>query len=93
MINQFNFCEGFFKILERTEDIDLTTLPKNWQVQVAYYQGRYHVYNNSFDKARMELRRAFSLCHRDNMQNKQRILRYLIPVEMLAGKFPSQKLL
>lgn len=51
------------------------------------------MYNNSFEKARTELRKAFSLCHKDNMQNKQRILRFLIPVEMLAGKFPSQKLL
>ena len=89
MINRFNFCDPFIKILEREKDIDLNSLPKNWQVQIAYYQGRYHMYNNSFDKARVELRKAFSLCHKDNMQNKQRILRFLIPVEMLAGKFPS----
>jgi hypothetical protein len=33
------------------------------------------------------------MCHKDHKQNKSNILRYLIPVEMLAGKFPSQKLL
>ena len=33
------------------------------------------------------------MCHKDHKQNKSSILRYLIPVEMLAGKFPSQKLL
>lgn len=37
---------------------------------MAYYHGRYYMYNNSFDKARQELRRAFQLTHKDNMQNK-----------------------
>jgi hypothetical protein len=90
MINQFYLCERFFKLFDRPpEGVDLKELPKSWQVQAAFYQGRYHMYNNSFDKARHELRKAFSLCHRDHHENKQRIMRYLVPVEMLVGKFPS----
>ena len=36
---------------------------------------------------------ALSLCHSDYTKNKQRILRYLIPVEMNKGNFPSEDLL
>lgn len=66
MINQFYLTERFFKLFDRTEGIDLGTLPKSWQVQVSFYQGRYHMYNNNFEKARAELRKAFQLCHRDH---------------------------
>ena len=68
-------------------------LPKGWHVGVAYYKGRYKMYNNDFKSARQELKKAFEMCHKDYFENKQRILRYLIPVEMTAGRFPSAKLL
>ena len=95
MINQFFLSTRFFKLIDsaKSDGVDLGSMPKSWQVQVAYYQGRYHMYNNDFEKARAELRRAFQLCYKDNFHNKQRILRYLVPVEMLIGRFPSQKLL
>jgi hypothetical protein len=51
------------------------------------------MYNSDFTSARTELKKAFEMCHTDYLQNKQRILRYLIPVEMNTGKFPSQRLL
>ena len=52
MVNQFFLCDRFFKTLERPDGIDLGSLPKGWQVQMAYYHGRYYMYNNIFDKAR-----------------------------------------
>ena len=70
-------------------------LPKAWHVQVSYYRGRYLMYNNEFVRARQELLRAFGMANREReyVENKQRILRYLIPVEMVNGRFPSQSLL
>jgi len=70
-------------------------LPKAWHVQVSYYRGRYLMYNNDFVRARQELLRAFGMANREReyVENKQRILRYLIPVEMVNGRFPSQSLL
>jgi len=47
------------------------------------------MYNSDFTSARTELKKAFEMCHADYLQNKQRILRYLIPVEMNTGRFPS----
>lgn len=51
------------------------------------------MYSNNFVGARVELNLALSLCHIEYLQNKQRILKYLIPVEMNKGNYPSQELL
>ena len=53
------------------------------------------MYNNDFVRARQELLKAFGMASRaqEHLENKQRILRYLIPVEMINGRFPSKKLL
>lgn len=65
-------------------------LPKKWHIGVAFYKGRWHMYSNDYLGARNELTKAFSLCHVDADTNKQRILKYLIPVEILSGNFPSK---
>ena len=73
--------------------MEVDRLPKAWHVGVHYYRGRYNMYNNDFSGAKHELQKAFKLCHKDQFQNKQRILRYLVPVEMTYGKFPTENML
>ena len=51
------------------------------------------MYNNAFDIARAELNNALQICHQDSTKNQQRILRYLIPVEMIIGNYPTEALL
>ena len=53
------------------------------------------MYNNDFVRARSELLKAFGMAssEQNHIDNKQRILRYLIPVEMINGRFPSKVLL
>lgn len=53
------------------------------------------MYNNDFVRARHELQKAFGMATKapEHIDNKQRILRYLIPVEMINGRFPSRSLL
>ena len=51
------------------------------------------MYNNAFDLARAELNNALQICHQGSTKNQQRILRYLIPVEMIKGNFPTEALL
>jgi hypothetical protein len=51
------------------------------------------MYNNNFALARAELNSALALCHKDYLKNKQRILKYLIPVEMNKGNYPTEELL
>lgn len=81
-LNNFKFCDAHFKFIERVDVQEINMLPKAWHVQVSYYKGRYHMYNNNFTQAREELLKAFGMASNDrnNIDNKQRILRYLIPV-------------
>ena len=53
------------------------------------------MYNNDFVRARAELLKAFGMASNqpEHFNNKQRILRYLVPVEMINGRFPSKVLL
>ncbi len=51
------------------------------------------MYNNNFTEARRELNQALSLCHKDYFENQQRILRYLIPIEINKGIYPTDELL
>ena len=94
-LNNFKFCDAHFKFIERVDVQEINMLPKAWHVQVSYYKGRYHMYNNDFVRARQELLKAFGMAsrQREHVDNKQRILRYLIPVEMTNGRFPSSSLL
>jgi len=94
-LNNFKSCERFFKWFEnnRREGIELEMFPKAWRVNISYYKGRYHMYSSDFEMAKLELEKAFQLCSQDYIKNKQRILRYLIPIQMNTGNFPSNKLL
>ena len=94
-INNFKFTDAHFKFIERVDTQEINMLPKAWHVQVAYYKGRYYMYNNNFVAARDELVKAFGMSNSDPAatENKKRILRYLIPVEMINGRFPSRELL
>jgi len=94
-LNNFKFCDAHFKFIERVDAQEINMLPKAWHVQVSYYKGRYHMYNNDFARAREELLKAFGLASRqeEHRGNKQRILRYLIPVQVTNGRFPAQSLL
>lgn len=94
-LNNFKFCEAHFNFIDRVDEQEIEMLPKAWHVQVSYYKGRQHMYNNDFVRARHELQKAFGMTSKapEHIVNKQRILRYLIPVEMINGRFPSQRLL
>lgn len=39
------------------------------------------------------MNQALNLCHKDYLKNQQCILRYLIPIEMNKGKYPTIELL
>ena len=92
-LSKYQFCQGHFSFIDRAEQCEVDRLPKAWHVGVHYYRGRYKMFNNDFSEAKHELKKAFQLCHRDQFQNKQRILRYLVPVEMTYGKFPTDKMI
>ena len=62
-------------------------------VTYKYFVGRLSMLNSQFAKAEQELNYAFAYCPRNATKNKRLILRYLVPVRMVLGKFASAKLL
>ena len=58
-----------------------------------YFVGRLSMLNSEFDKAEGELTFAFAHCPAAATQNKRLILRYLVPVQMVLGRFASPALL
>jgi hypothetical protein len=63
------------------------------QVCFEYYSGRMFVFEEKFVEAEKSLDFAFQHCHAGAVQNKRRILEFLIPVKLRLGSFPSLKLL
>jgi hypothetical protein len=95
-LNNFKGCARFFKWIDDVssrEGYSLDMFPMEMRVRLAYYRGRYHLYNNEFPQSRMFLKFAFENCHKEYKKNKRMILKYLIPVEMNFFNFPSKVLL
>ncbi|PKY01010.1 hypothetical protein P168DRAFT_329772 [Aspergillus campestris IBT 28561] len=71
----------------------LTYFPASQRVTYLYYLGRYLFSNNLFHPARIALQAAYNQCHRQGINQKRVILTYLIPCNIIMGRFPSMKLL
>ena len=71
----------------------LAYFPASQRVTYLYYLGRYLFSNNLFFPAQTALQAAYDQCHRQAFKQKQLILTYLIPCNMIMGRFPSRELL
>ena len=71
----------------------LQKFAKSQQVEFKYHEGRYHIYEYNIDQAEQCLDYAFTKCDSKSAKNKNIILKYLIPVKALSGKFPTLSLL
>ena len=58
-------------------------------VTYRFYVGRIHMFEDQYELAETNLDYAFRHCHRNALKNKKCILRYLVPVKMLRGRFPT----
>ncbi|KAJ5393101.1 uncharacterized protein N7487_010742 [Penicillium crustosum] len=63
------------------------------RVTYLYYLGRYLFANNLFFPARIALQAAYDQCHRQAISQRHLILSYLIPCNIILGRFPSRALL
>ncbi|KAJ9299858.1 hypothetical protein DTO271G3_2742 [Paecilomyces variotii] len=71
----------------------LEYFPASQRVTYLYYLGRYLFSNNLFYPAQTALQAAYDQCHRQAMSQKNLILTYLIPCNIVLGRFPSAALL
>ncbi|DBA71484.1 hypothetical protein WJX79_006638 [Trebouxia sp. C0005] len=63
--------------------------PMSQQVTYKFFEGRIAIFNELYSVAAEALTYACNHCHKDALQQKTRILQFLIPVQMLLGKLPS----
>ncbi|KKZ61859.1 hypothetical protein EMCG_03648 [[Emmonsia] crescens] len=71
----------------------LSRFPASQRVTYLYYLGRYLFSNNLFFPAQTALQAAYNQCHRQALQQRRLILTYLIPCNIILGRFPSRALL
>lgn len=70
----------------------LAHFPASQRVTYLYYLGRYLFANNLFYPAQIALQAAYDQCHRQATSQRRLILSYLIPCNIILGRFPSQAL-
>lgn len=68
-------------------------IPKGDMVTFKFYAGRLEIFEDKYMAARESLMYALRHCHKDAFANRQRILAYLIPVQLFFGRLPSAQLL
>ena len=71
----------------------LSYFPASQRVTYLYYLGRYLFSNNLFFPAQTALQASYDQCHRQALSQRRLILTYLIPCNIILGRFPSNTLL
>lgn len=71
----------------------LSHFPASQRVTYLYYLGRYLFSNNLFFPAQTSLQAAYDQCHTQAVSQRRLILTYLIPCNIILGRFPSPTLL
>ena len=59
-------------------------------VTYRYYVGRLNTFEDQYGDAEENLDFALKHCHKNAIQNKKRILNYLLPVKLLRGRLPTR---
>lgn len=71
----------------------LSCFPASQRVTFLFYLGRYLFANNHFGRALLALQAAYDQCHARCLRQRRSILIYLIPANIIMGRFPSNTLL
>jgi len=87
---------GLMKNMIRNIDqvkLPMEDMPKSYIVTWHYYRGQFHLWQGELIEAAKNLTLAFEKCTRKDRKNKIRILRPLIIVRVMLGRFPQTALL
>ena len=70
----------------------LACFPASQRVTFLFYLGRYLFANNHFYRALLALQAAYDQCHERCVKQRRTILIYLIPANIIMGRFPTANL-
>ncbi|XP_014213857.1 PCI domain-containing protein 2 [Copidosoma floridanum] len=90
-INKLHLCKPLIRAIESSVYKDHFSLAQ--QITYKFFVGRKAMFDSDYKSADQYLTYAFQHCHKKSKKNKRLILMYLIPVKMLLGYMPQQKLL
>eukprot|EP00980_Cylindrotheca_fusiformis_P010719 scaffold2402_cov109-Cylindrotheca_fusiformis.AAC.1 len=90
-LNILRLCKNLIKPVETRRLNESGTMGQ--MVTYRYYIGRLNMFEDQHNLAERNLDFAFCHCHRNSIQNKKRILRYLVPIKLYRGRLPSIRLL
>lgn len=85
-------CQNIFANMNLL-DHKFSQYPKAQQVEYRYILGRYYLIKNQIINSFTHLNWAFTHAPRSEQKNILKILRYLIPVSLLAGRIPSKRVI
>lgn len=70
---------------------DLSNFNNSDFVTYKYYCGRMALFDSRFKPAEENLETAFHKCPVNAIENRKQILKYLVPVKIFCGKFPTKE--
>jgi len=90
-LNTLRLCKNLLKPVESRSIHESGTMGE--MVTYRYYVGRLNMFEDQYELAEQNFDYALKHCHKSSVANKKRILNYLIPVKLLRGRLPTNKLL
>jgi hypothetical protein len=86
-LNILRLCKNLIRPVETRKLNENGTMGD--MVAYRYFIGRLNMFEDKHGLAEENLDYAFAHCHRNAVGNKQRILRYLVPVKLYRGRLPT----
>eukprot|EP00804_Cyclotella_cryptica_P011418 CCRYP_016373-RA/>CCRYP_016373-RA protein AED:0.23 eAED:0.23 QI:91/1/1/1/0.71/0.62/8/5682/412 len=90
-LNTLRLCKNLLKPVESRGIHQNGTMGE--MVTYRYYIGRLNMFEDQYELAEENFDYALRHCHHSAVGNKKRILNYLVPVKLLRGRLPTNKLL
>ncbi|XP_043289765.1 PCI domain-containing protein 2 [Venturia canescens] len=90
-INKLHLCKPLIRAIESSAYKD--QFPLAQRITYKFFVGRKAMFDSDYKAADEHLTYAFEHCHKQSKRNKRLILTYLVPVKMLLGYMPKQRLL
>lgn len=92
-ISALHLCKPLIRAIENLRDVKEDQFPLAQRVTYRYFVGRKAMFDSELRIADSNLSFAFEHCIKLSCKNKRKILIYLVPVRMLLGRLPQQRLL
>jgi hypothetical protein len=92
-LNTLRLCRNLTRTVSSRQFPPLGSFPASQVVTYRFYVGRLAVFDEDYKEAEASLSFALRNCPPSAQRNRERVLKYLVPVQMLLGRLPSAKLL